>query len=210
MRRSTMRRFGCYPLAKATAAASAAAMSSASVMGDIVHVASPGIAAAVSVSGTASTSQHLGTTAGSVDVNLVAWLTSATNFASIGPRNGLEALYLANNGVFLNGSNGNLDTFRLSNSGPSSGFAGFRTVDGQRGWFQWKLTVSPNVVASAEILQYAYEENPGVGFNVGQTASAAAVPEPSTLSLAVLATGAAGVASWRRRKKEISKTEQPA
>ena len=70
------------------------------------------------------------------------------------------------------------------------------------GWAQLSIDVDgggfgPPPYAKVTVIDYAYEDQAGVGINAGQTA--AAVPEPSTLAL--FAMGAAGVMALRRKRQ---------
>jgi hypothetical protein len=63
----------------------------------------------------------------------------------------------------------------------------------QAGWAQIS-TVANSTTSSFELLSYAYETNPNVAIDAGQTAT----PEPSALPLLVL--GGAGLIALRRRR----------
>ena len=62
--------------------------------------------------------------------------------------------------------------------------------------FGWIRVTIDNATGTFVINDWAYNDVPGVGINAG------AIPEPSTLGL--LAAGAAGVASMRRRRESQS------
>jgi hypothetical protein len=65
------------------------------------------------------------------------------------------------------------------------GTAGVQTL---YGWVQ--MTVGGSTFGNGKVIAWAYEDS-------GSAIRAGAIPEPN--SLALLALGAAGVASWRRR-----------
>jgi hypothetical protein len=85
--------------------------------------------------------------------------------------------------------------FRFS----SPGFAGFSTVGGDLGWIRIEVfdRNHDGFVDAIEAIDWAYNNTPGAPINAGQ------VPEPGSLSLALLATGSAGLLAWRRRRREI-------
>lgn len=62
--------------------------------------------------------------------------------------------------------------------------------------FGWIRVDIDNAAGTFNIVDWAYEDQPGVGIEAG------AVPEPG--SLALLAAGAAGLASIRRKKGEVA------
>ena len=64
------------------------------------------------------------------------------------------------------------------------------------GWAQLTVDVNNGGPAGVNLVDYAYEDQAGVGISAGQTASA--VPEPS--SLALFAIGAAGLMALRRKR----------
>lgn len=83
------------------------------------------------------------------------------------------------------------------------GFFGFRFTDAGGtnefyGWAELNLnTASPGTVT---INRWAYNNVAGDSIKVGQTTDNNPVPEPGTLSLALLGLGAGGVRAWRCRK----------
>lgn len=92
----------------------------------------------------------------------------------------------------------------------TSGFVGFKFTAGPQsgdiGWVKIKLTETPGAVATFQyqVLAAAYNTTPGDPIIAGATTWTSSVPEPGTLGLAVLALGAAGIANWRKRRKEAS------
>lgn len=87
----------------------------------------------------------------------------------------------------------------FSASGFSSGvpgYFGFKFTDGTNLFYGWAelLIDAPNDAYT--INRWAYNNTPDGVINVGQT-----VPEPSTLSLALIGAGAGGVRAWRKRKQ---------
>jgi MYXO-CTERM domain-containing protein len=84
------------------------------------------------------------------------------------------------------------------------GFVGFRFDNGagkQYGWARVRMR-DVNENFAFKVLDYAYAD-PGESIKAGQKSSSA--PDaPDQGSLGILALGAAGVAVWRRRRKEIA------
>jgi hypothetical protein len=119
-------------------------------------------------------------------------------------------------------ANGNWSTFgnfgaavnSPTRAGAVTGFLGFETggPNHDKGWIQ--VSVGPNTSAgytnSAStpytIIDYAYNSSGGP-INAGQTSS---VPEPGTMALALMAAGAAGIASIRRARAKFVNDTQPA
>ena len=92
--------------------------------------------------------------------------------------------------------------------GPSNvyGFAGFRTAGTgtgstfiQRfGWIRLKWNSNSGFPNSITALDWAIEDS-GAPIIAGDT-GAASTPEPGTMSMALLAAGAAGIVAWRKRR----------
>jgi hypothetical protein len=86
--------------------------------------------------------------------------------------------------------------------GPT-GYAGFKLANGDLGWIRLKGTTSfgpPDVSLTA--LGWAYNDVAGAPITAGETAAPASpVPEPSSLALALMAAGSAGVLAWRKRRQ---------
>lgn len=85
----------------------------------------------------------------------------------------------------------------------ATGFAGFKTAGGNFGWIRLLWNASNGFPNSITAVDWAIEDS-GAGILAGAT-SAAAVPEPGTLSMALLAAGAAGIAAWRKRRAAAAK-----
>jgi hypothetical protein len=88
------------------------------------------------------------------------------------------------------------------------GFAGFlfSTTNGglDYGWVRLSYTLGTNSLAnSITATDWGYDPT-GAGVTAGEGASSA-TPEPSTVALAILASGAAGVAALRRRRDELNR-----
>ena len=84
-----------------------------------------------------------------------------------------------------------------------SGYVGFRTSSGDKGWI--KIRVGPsgnsNAGVAITIAAYAYNSAPGEGIDAGDTG---AVPEPGTMALVLMAAGAAGLTSIRRARASVA------
>jgi len=84
-------------------------------------------------------------------------------------------------------------------NGTRTGYVGFRS-QGHLGWIHLKITGDGRQApTSFTIIDYAYNDVSGGGINAGQTTSAA-VPEPGTMAMGLLASGAAGLVALRRAK----------
>jgi hypothetical protein len=92
---------------------------------------------------------------------------------------------------------------------PTTGFVGvsFKVASQtDYGWIRLKVTDGgagdgyPHKVTAVD---WAYE-NDGGAILAGQTQESSAVPEPSTIALALLASGAAGVLAWRKRRQAVA------
>jgi hypothetical protein len=89
-----------------------------------------------------------------------------------------------------------LAAFRISTTG-NLGAGGHHGLE--YGWIRLNYDLGANgLVNSVEIVDYAYASL-GVPITAGETSVA---PEPSTMAMAVLAAGAAGVVALRRRKSQ--------
>lgn len=79
-----------------------------------------------------------------------------------------------------------------------TGFVGFYLPGDGYGWIrlEWSRPTADTVKVTA--IDWAYNDTPGGGIVAGQMTS---VPEPSTLTLAVLAAGSAGVMALRKRRQ---------
>ncbi len=75
----------------------------------------------------------------------------------------------------------------------------FNAADGFKryGWLRIDVGADPTI---RTIMEVGYNNTPGQSILVGQTV----VPEPSTVVMGMLATGATGVLAWRRRKRQAS------
>jgi hypothetical protein len=90
--------------------------------------------------------------------------------------------------------------------GPSNvtGFAGFRTPSGNFGWVRLLWSSSAGFPNSITAIDWAVEDS-GAPIRAGQTISS--VPEPGTMSMSLLAAGAAGILAWRKRKAIAAKSQ---
>jgi len=81
-----------------------------------------------------------------------------------------------------------------------SGFVGFyNSIMQAKGWIQVKV----NSATSFSVLAYAYATN-GDTITAGQTTPTAAVPEPGTMAMGLLASGAAGLVALRKAKARVA------
>ncbi|SMF97096.1 PEP-CTERM protein-sorting domain-containing protein/MYXO-CTERM domain-containing protein [Methylomagnum ishizawai] len=104
-------------------------------------------------------------------------------------------------------SSGNLGTAPQGFSADVPGYFGFSFTDGIDYFYGWaEMTIS---LSSQEftISQWAYNDTPYAAICVGETSgpggTSCAVPEPGSLSLALLGMGAGGLRAWRRRKQAM-------
>lgn len=89
------------------------------------------------------------------------------------------------------------------------GFAGFLTAGGDLGWVRIEvLGESGGFPEGIEAIDWAYNNVPGAPIKAGEGAPIS-TPEPGSISLALLATGAAGLLAWRKRCKAM-RTEKRA
>jgi MYXO-CTERM domain-containing protein len=105
-------------------------------------------------------------------------------------------------GTFLNKhtSSGPLKGFF---GGQKTGFVGF-SYAGLYGWIEVMVSDagSPGYTNELKAIAYAYNSVAGATINAGQGIPTS-TPEPDTAALGLLASGAAGLAIWRRRRKEV-------
>ena len=75
-------------------------------------------------------------------------------------------------------------------------------LGGKLGWIKLKFSDAgtPGIPTALTILGWAYNDVAGEPINAGQTTSA--VPEPGTMALGLLASGAGGLVALRRAKKK--------
>ena len=98
---------------------------------------------------------------------------------------------------------------KANGSRSATGFAAFRvaagTLSGQPAfdycWIRlvWTDPGKPGFPTKLTAIDWACNMTPNQPIEAGATS--ASVPEPSSLTLALLATGAAGVLAWRRRRQ---------
>jgi hypothetical protein len=79
-------------------------------------------------------------------------------------------------------------------------YAAFKLSNGDLGWM--KIAAGGNFATDTKLLAWAYNDVPGAPIHIPDTQ--APVPEPSSLALALLAIGSAGVLAWRRRKSDAA------
>jgi hypothetical protein len=91
-----------------------------------------------------------------------------------------------------------------------TGFAGFVLNGNEDGWIKLKWEFVSGKV-ELTVISWAYNNTPGGTINAGQTGGSVqtgSVPEPSSLSLALLAAGAAGVLALRKRTRTVAPEDQ--
>ena len=88
--------------------------------------------------------------------------------------------------------------FNPPRNSTATGYAGFQS-QGHLGWIHLNLTRGSNGLTGFTIIDWAYNDVVGGGINAGQM-PAAAVPEPGTMAMGLLASGAAGLVALRRAK----------
>jgi len=112
---------------------------------------------------------------------------------SAGHHNGTVGLVVQeNNGSFFS---------RGLRHATSSAYLGFVTNGGDLGWLKIELS-SPDHTGYPEdvtLVDYAYDQTAGETILAGDTGVSAATPEPDSKGLALLAAGAMGVLTLRRR-----------
>jgi hypothetical protein len=79
-------------------------------------------------------------------------------------------------------------------------YAAFKLSNGDLGWM--KIAAGGNFATDTKLLAWAYNDVPGAPIHIPDTQGP--VPEPSSLALALLAIGSAGVLAWRRRKSDAA------
>jgi hypothetical protein len=85
----------------------------------------------------------------------------------------------------------------------SIGFVGIKfKVSGSDhfGWIRVHANIGPSNAVTTTVLDWAYNDVAGASITAGEGIA----PEPSTMSMGILAAGAAGVLAWRRRRKQIA------
>jgi PEP-CTERM motif len=84
-----------------------------------------------------------------------------------------------------------------------TGYVGLHFNSAGQTYYGW-AHVHINANASVTLLDFAYENTPGTGLVTG------VVPEPSTLSVLLLAAGASGMTAYRRRRASTAAAENTA
>jgi hypothetical protein len=85
----------------------------------------------------------------------------------------------------------------------STGYAGLRFTKGLDifyGWMQIQVTNSDNSAIQAVLIDWAYQDSPGIGIQAG----AIAIPEPSTYGLILGGLALAGAAVRRRKRSSAA------
>lgn len=92
-------------------------------------------------------------------------------------------------------------------SGVGTGFAAFKTGGGDYGWIHIATSDlgTPGFINELQVLDFAYNDVAGAAINVGDGIPQSGAPEPGTAALGILASGAIGLAAWRRRRSEAAK-----
>lgn len=88
--------------------------------------------------------------------------------------------------------------------GNKTGFVGFSNGVGNLGWLEIMVSSAgtPGYTNELKVIAYAYNTVADSPIEAGQGIPTS-TPEPDTAALGLLASGAAGLAIWRRRRKEI-------
>jgi hypothetical protein len=201
----------------ATAAGAALAMSSTASAG-IIYDLTPNVTASLASTGTASAPF---TVAGVKEKLLLRDRTATSGRHSSATIRGRvfnqTLIFEKNNGavkrlapysavsVQTNGTGGSLRDNSNGRAGGRfgpgtvTGYVGFRAPNGDLGWLLVKVadTDGDGYVNEIQLLADAYNDVAGAPIAAGQTTDA---PEPGTAGLALLATGAAGLLAWRKRR----------
>jgi hypothetical protein len=131
---------------------------------------------------------------------------SANGLNKYAPGQAIGGAPLADGGILAGNSAplsspGNNPRGQFGGSGIVDGFVGFELKNGDLGWIQVKVTNdSDDLTTEIDVVDWAYSETGGP-INAGQTSDAvSSSPEPGIAALGLLASGAAGLAAWRKRK----------
>jgi hypothetical protein len=111
--------------------------------------------------------------------------------------------------LFLAGKNGvGSVQHGLFGPGNQTGFVGFKLTNGDLGWAEVSVQNDntfggvSGLPSSLTLISFAYNDVAGDPINAGETG--AAVPEPSTMVLSLLAAGITGLAALRRAKAKLA------
>jgi hypothetical protein len=94
----------------------------------------------------------------------------------------------------------------------SGGFVGFEASGDRLGWIHVEVVSEiygyyPNEV---EVIDWAYNQTAGAPINAGQTSDGTSpAPEPGMAALGFLASGAAGLLAWRKRRAQLRTKPRP-
>jgi MYXO-CTERM domain-containing protein len=127
---------------------------------------------------------------------------AAKNFALNAPI-GVSQHFSGHGGTFLEKhTSGN--ALRGFFGGDQTGFVGFSNGFGNYAWIRLSVSDagSPGYTNELTVIDYAYNTVAGETIDAGEGIPTS-TPEPSTSALGLLASGAAGIAVWRRRRKEV-------
>ena len=86
--------------------------------------------------------------------------------------------------------------------GSGTRFVGFKTNGGGKGWIRLNLSNSGGFPSLLQIIDLAYDTAGGIA--AGQMTAPAAVPEPGSMAMAILAAGATGLMALRRAKAQVA------
>jgi hypothetical protein len=85
------------------------------------------------------------------------------------------------------------------------GFAGLAIQLGtgtEYGWIRLEFVAGASgLPKTLTAIDWAIQQTPGIAIAAGQTTDVAGTPEPGTMALALLASGAAGIMAWKRCRK---------
>lgn len=87
-----------------------------------------------------------------------------------------------------------------------TGYAGFVLSDNEHGWIRLKWSSSSSTELSLTVIDWAYNNRPGGIITAGEGITS--VPEPSSLSLALLAAGSGGVLALRKRGRSAAQSKK--
>jgi hypothetical protein len=97
----------------------------------------------------------------------------------------------------------NLYSFTGQFLNSQTGFAGIKFKQGAEthyGWIRLHVDIGPGNAVNMKAIDWAYNDVADATILAGEGTA----PEPSTISMTLLAAGAAGVLAWRKRRKQVA------